>query len=142
MPHLFARIELDDQQLARLREQRLPTEDLGETSARLLVGILDQDRSGTGPAPAEPADAAVTEDEEEPQAVPAPAPRRLPTPDQLFEVAVLIGGEWSTLAWTVLSSDASLVAEAMLARRSFLELAQVWRDGEIVSEHRKLPPAG
>lgn len=128
MPHLFARIELDDLHMAKLREQRLPAEDLGETAARLLISALEPSATQNAPTGASDKPA------EEGTALPEPAPRQLPDPEQLFEVAVLIGGEWSTLAWALLPSDARLAAQAILKRRSFLEHAQVWKDGNVVAE--------
>jgi hypothetical protein len=128
MPHLFARIELDDAQMARLEAQRLPTEDLGETSARILSAALTTtDTASHVPGP------------KSPEPLPDPTPRSLPEAESLFEIAVLVGGEWSTLAWTALPSDADVAATAFLARRSFLEHAQIWQGGQVVAEYHKAP---
>lgn len=73
-------------------------------------------------------------------------PRRLPPPDQLFEVAVwseandVQPAKWSTVAWTMTRIDADKVAEAYVRGDAHYPYAEVWVQGRPVVRHTR--PAG
>lgn len=65
-------------------------------------------------------------------AVPAHTPGELPGLEHLWEVAVLIDGTWSTVAWGLSSLVADAIAEPYLRR---WPAVQIWHQGEMVAEH-------